>query len=117
MTTYTLAQLRNRTLQKLGVLAGSETADADDAALVEQAANNLHAMLEKEVWLSWTTSAIPDTIFEPLATVTAALVCGEFGVSDSRRNELLVLADVGMGQIRVQAQAEHGDAPIKVEFY
>lgn len=117
MTTYTKAQLRNRVLQKLGVLAGAETAGSDDSTLVEQVIDNVHAMLEREIWLSWTTSAIPDTVFEPLATIAAAMLGGEFGLSDSRRQELLVLADGAMGQIRVQVQAEANDAPIPATFY
>lgn len=117
MTTYTAAQLRNRVLQELGVLAAGETASADDAALVDAVVADVHAMLDKEVFVSWATSAIPDTVMEPLVMIVAARCAGRFGLPPDRRQELLALHEVAMGQIRTQVQAEPNDAPVRAEYY
>jgi hypothetical protein len=117
MTTYTLAQLRNRVLGKLGVLSGTETATAEDAALVEQVATNVHAMLDREVYVTWVLSAIPDTIMEPLTYIVAARCADDFGLPDSRRAELWTLHGAAMGEIRTQVQAEENSAPVRVEFF
>jgi hypothetical protein len=106
MTTYTKAQLRNRVLQELGVLAGAETANADDAALVDAVIEDQHAMLDREILVTWSTSAIPDTVMEPLVLLVAARCAGRFGLPADRRQELLLLHDASMSQLRVQTAAD-----------
>lgn len=117
MTTYTLAQLRDRVLGKLGVLSGTETATAEDAALVEQVATNVHAMLDREIFLTWTTAAIPDTVMEPLTYIVAARCADDFGLPDARRAELWTLHGAALGEIRTQVQAEANDAPVRAVYY
>jgi hypothetical protein len=117
MTTYTLAQLRNRVLQELGVLSGTETATAEDADLVDTVIADIHDMLDREVYLTWVSSAIPSTVMEPLVLIVAARVAGRFGLPDSRRAELWTLHGAAMGEIRTQVQAEENDAPVRAVYY
>jgi hypothetical protein len=119
VATYTKAQLRNRVLRELGVLAGGgETAEADDAAIVEEMIDAQHAMLERQVFVTWTTSAIPDTVYEPLALVVSARLAGSFGLPDARRQELLALAAEGMAELHTQTQArDDSTAPIRAVYY
>lgn len=117
MTTYTKAALRNRVLQELGVLSPGETATADDAVLVEDVIDAVHAMLDREVFVGWTAAAIPDTVVEPLMAVVAARCAGRFGLPDARRQELILLAGQGMSDLYTQTAAEHNDAPIRAQFF
>lgn len=117
MTAYTKAQLRDRVLQELGVLAVGETATAEDAALVETTIDDQHAMLEREIFLTWTTATIPDTVIEPLTVVLAARLAGRYGLPADRRQELLGLAAIAMGEVRTQVQAETDTAPVPAVYY
>lgn len=117
MTAYTKAQLRDRVLQELGILATGETATAEDAALVETTIDDQHAMLDREVFVTWVTSAIPDTVIEPLTVVLAARLAGRYGLPADRRQELLTLAALAMGELRTQVQAETDTAPIPAVYY
>jgi hypothetical protein len=118
VATYTKAQLRNRVLRELGVLAGAETAGSDDAAVVEEMIDAQHALLGRLVFVDWTVSAIPDRIYEPLAQVISARLAGTFGVPDGRRQELLALAAEGMAELHTQTQArDDSTAPIRAVYY
>jgi hypothetical protein len=118
VATYTKAQLRNRVLRELGVLAGAETASSDDAAVVEEMIDAQHAMLERQVFVTWTTAAIPDTVYEPLALVLSARLAGTFGLPADRRAELIALAAEGMAELQTQTQArDDSTAPIRAVYY
>lgn len=118
MATYTKAQLRNRVLRELGVLAAGETATAEDAQVVEEMIDAFHAMLEREVFIDWSLDAIPQNIYEPLAAVVAARCAGQFGVAGPRLAELAALASQGMSDLHTQTQArDYSSAPIPATYY
>jgi ATP phosphoribosyltransferase len=118
LTTYTKAQLRNRVLRELGVLAAGETAAAEDAEVIEEMIDTQHAMLARELFVDWTTSAIPQNVFEPLAAVVAARGSGQFGVTGPRLQELLALAVQGMADLHTQTQAQdYSSAPIPATYF
>jgi hypothetical protein len=118
LATHTLAQLRNRVLMELGVLAAGETATAEDAAVVESVAGAVHAMLAREVFLDWSLAAIPQNVYEPVAAVVAARAAGQFGVTGPRLQELVGLAAQGMGDLQTQTQArDHSTAPIPATYF
>lgn len=105
-------------LQELGVLSGGgEVATAEDAAMVEEVIDDIHAMLDREVYLTWVTSAIPDTVIEPLVLIIAQRLAARFGLPDTRRAELAAAASAAMGELRTQCQAEANDAPVRAVFY
>lgn len=118
MTTYTKAQLRNRVLRELGVLAAGETATAEDAQVVEELIDTQHAMLARELFVDWTTSTIPQNVYEPLAAIVAARGAGQFGVTGPRLQELLALAVQGMADLHTQTQAQdYSSAPIPANYF
>jgi hypothetical protein len=88
LPTYTKAQLRNRVLRELGVLAAGETATAEDAQVVEEMIDTQHAML------------------------------AQFGVTGPRLQELLALAVQGMADLHTQTQAQdYSSAPITANYF
>lgn len=118
MTTYTKAQLRNRVLQELGVLSGGgEVATAEDAEMVETVIDDIHSMLDREIFVTWVTSSIPSSVMEPLVLVIAQRLAARFGLPDTRRAELAQAAIGAMGELRTQVQAEANDAPVRAVFY
>jgi hypothetical protein len=116
--THTKAQLRDMVLQELGVLAAGETATAEDAELVECTIEAQHAMLRKEVFVDWDLTAIPLEVIEPLMQINAARLCGRFGLSTERRQELLSLAVIGMAALHTQCQTPEGSSdPVYANYY
>lgn len=115
---YTQAQLRDRVLQELGVLAAGETATAEDAELVEDVICAVHAMLRREFFVDWQLDSIPPEVIEPLMAVNAARLAGRFGLSTERRRELLAFGVQGMSDLATQCQTpEAGPDPIAATYY
>jgi hypothetical protein len=78
MADITLADLRNRVLQKLSVLMGGETAAAEDAAVVDAACLAVFEDLRERNICYWSDSAIPLALKESLAEHIACYSCGDF---------------------------------------
>lgn len=76
--TKTLVQLRNRVLQKLKVLSGSDTATAEDAALVDDAIPSVNEKLRDREFCFWTDDTVPESVFEDLAAYVGCHVAGDF---------------------------------------
>lgn len=116
--THTKAELRDRVLQELGVLAAGETATAEDAELVECVCDAVHAMLHKEFFVDWTIEAIPLEVIEPLMAVCAARLSGRFGLSAERRRELLAYGVQGMSDLATQCQTPEGSSdPVYANYF
>ena len=76
--TKTLAELRNRTLQKLKVLGGGQVANAEDAALVDAIIPTVSEKLRDREICYWLDSAVPEAVFEDLAAYVACHTAGDF---------------------------------------
>lgn len=76
--TKTLAELRNRTLQKLKVLGASQTATAADAALVDAAIPSVNEKLRDREICFWTDEAVPESVFEDLAAYVASHLASDY---------------------------------------
>ena len=72
MATITKATLRNRVLSNIGVLAAGETANAEDALLVEEKIDSVHAILLGKKLLQWDTNAIPDYAILPMIAMVSS---------------------------------------------
>jgi hypothetical protein len=79
----TKAQLRNRVLQHLGVLAAGQDPSAEDADLVDEAIDAAHDRLNKYGLTPFATSAIPSWAQTPLRDYVAGDVARSFGLGDS----------------------------------
>lgn len=85
----TLTQLKQRVLEKLGVLATGESPVIADATLVADRYTSLHDMLITDGLVNWTsTEDIPAWAEEPLVLMVAAASMHEFGLPAARKTEL-----------------------------
>lgn len=80
MAGLTHERLVTKVLQRLKVLAASETADPDDAAVVEEAAKAAYAMIEYRGLSQWAEGQdVPWEYAYPFRDLIAELCAGEFG--------------------------------------
>lgn len=78
MADATLAELRNRVLQKLKVLQAGETAEAEDSALIEDIAASVNEKLRELSIAYWSDSACPQAVLEDLATYIACHAADDY---------------------------------------
>lgn len=76
--TKTLAELRNRTLQKLKVLGAGEVANAEDASLVDDAIASVNEKLRDLEICYWADGETPESLFEDLAVYVACHCASDF---------------------------------------
>lgn len=85
----TLTELKQRVLEKLGVLATGEAPVIGDATIVGDRYVSLHDMLITDGLVNWTnTEDIPSWAEEPISMLVAAFSLNEFGVPQSRRQQI-----------------------------
>ncbi len=78
MADATLAQMRNRVLEKLFVLIAGETADAEDAATVEKVIASTNEELRENEICYWSDSATPQALVEHLAAYYACFLANDY---------------------------------------
>jgi hypothetical protein len=76
--TKTLAELRNRTLQKMKVLGAGEVANAEDAALVDDMIASVNEKLRDLEICFWADGEVPESVFEDLAAYVACHGASDF---------------------------------------
>lgn len=85
----TLTQLKQRVLERLGVLAAGENPNIDDATLVGTRYASLHDMLITEGLVNWTnTEDVPAWAEEPIVLMVSAACAHEFGLPADRKADL-----------------------------
>lgn len=88
----TKAELRNRTLQALGVLASGQSASGEDAALMDNVIDE--AFDQYEDVLPFVSSSTPGWASDPMVAVIAARAAALFGNAPVARRERDALADI-----------------------
>lgn len=78
MADASLALVRNRTLEKLFVLIAGETADAEDAEIVERVIANTNEELRENELCYWSDSATPQYLVECLAAYYACFLANDY---------------------------------------
>ena len=76
----TLAELRDKVLQRLGVLAAGEIASQEDAALTESALRGVQGELEQLNIALWTLDDVPDYAAGAVIRMALPEVGPSFGV-------------------------------------
>lgn len=76
----TLAELRDKVLQRLGVLAAGENASPEDAALVEDALTGIQGELDQLNIALWTLDDVPDYAAGSMIRMALPEVGPSFGV-------------------------------------
>jgi hypothetical protein len=79
VATLTKAELRDRVLEHMGILAAGQSASSEDAVLVEEAIDSAHAQLRKFGLAPFATSAIPAWAQPMLRDYVAGIVGPSFG--------------------------------------
>jgi hypothetical protein len=83
MATLTKAELRDRVLTHMGILAAGQSASAEDAAIVEEAIDAAHSQLRKFGLVPFATSAVPEWAQAQLRDYVAGIVGPSFGFGDA----------------------------------
>jgi hypothetical protein len=78
MADATLAQVRNRTLEKLFVLIAGEVAEAEDAEIVERVIVAINEDLRENEICYWSDSATPQQLVEHLAALYACYLANDY---------------------------------------
>ncbi len=111
------ADLRNRALRHLGLLAIGQSAPADQAAIVDDAIDEIHEELVNSGHAHWDISDIPQEVVRPLVKIVAAEVGGSVGVSEQRM--VAYKAERKAAEMRLYKQVASAvpDEPIKAEYF
>ena len=78
MADAALATVRNRTLEKLFVLIAGETAETEDAEIVERVIANVNEQLRDDEICYWSDTATPRALVESLAAYYACFLANDF---------------------------------------
>lgn len=91
----TKAEVKNRTLQLLGVLRLGQSAQHQDSTRMETAYQEVYAQLKELSLATWAVAGtIPNSITMWLVALMAHNAIDEYGVSDSRYQRIMRLAGV-----------------------
>ena len=78
MADSSLADMRNRVLEKLFVLIAGETATAEDTATVEKVIVSTNEELRENELCYWSDSATPQALVEHLAAYYACFLANDY---------------------------------------
>ena len=118
MADATLAELRNRTLQKLKVLQANETAFAEDSSLIEGVIVSVNEKLRELGICYWSDSAFPQAVVEDLATYVACHAAGDY--MDEREAQAFQGARQAGAELnlrRITASQERFNKPARSEYF
>lgn len=78
MADATLAEVRNRVLQKLKVLQAGETPESEDSALIEDVIASVNEKLRDLGMCYWDDDATPQSVLEDLAIYVACHAADDY---------------------------------------
>lgn len=114
----TKAEIRDRVLKKLGVLARGQTANAADASHVETAYDELHAELTERSLAVWAlTAECPDKLSQAMVDILAFRVCDDYSVSNDRYSRLQAAAVKAEGTMYAMTKGEFVYKPVEYVGY
>ena len=103
MADATLAEMRNRVLEKLFVLIAGEVAESEDATTIETVIANINEELREDELCYWDNSATPRHLMETLAAIYACHAANDFMDAQEAaafRSDRLVGIDAAMMRLR-----------------
>lgn len=100
MAEYSTAEVRNLTLQHLGILPEGETPSAANAEVAEMAIDSVHARLETEGLLAWPVCHVPGAVLFAVSYLAALELTDLFGSSADQVQRIMAGAERGMIDIR-----------------
>lgn len=114
----TLAELRDKVLQRLGVLAAGEIASAEDATLAEDLLRGVHAELEVLGIALWTLDDVPDYAVGSVIRIAMAEVGPAFGITAINGLPLdETYRELGIRRLRELTADRAPSAPGKADYF
>lgn len=118
MPDATLAELRNRVLQKLKVLQAGETATAEDVTLVEGIIASVNEKLRDMQVAYWSDSACPQAVLEDLAAYVACHAAGDYMSEQEAQGFRQVNEPVSERNLRKLVQSrERFASPVRADYF
>lgn len=103
----TVAELRDRAAQDLGVLRLGQTLQAQDATRISQAYDEVYETLSRSGYATWAKAGeIPDEMTMHVSALVADNCLLTYSVPETRYNRIKVAAQIAMREIMRHA-AEH----------
>lgn len=118
MADATLAELRNRVLQKLKVLQAGETAEAEDTVLIEGLIVSVNEKLRDLGIAYWSDSACPQSMLEDLAMYVACHAADDYmdgGQAGTFRQTYEPTAERNLR--RLVSSGERFNKPTRAEYF
>ena len=117
MADYTLAEMRTRVLEKLFVLIAGETADAEDAATVDDVIAAVNETLRQDEICYWDDTGTPEHLVEWLGQYYACFLANDYmdaGEASAFKNDPNTGMKACMREIRaLTAARKRVDEPTK----
>ncbi len=111
----TVAELRDKVLQKLEVLAVGETAEAADAELVEGFISTVHANFLAKAKIYWPSDNTPDEAVDSMVWIIADKCKTEFGKANDQ--EITIQAQLAMDDIAELNASEYNGQPTQACYF
>lgn len=109
----TKAEIRDRALRKLGVLATGQTPDANAASLATTAYDEIHAELSSLGLAVWAATAdCPEKLSEHVANLIAYRLVNDFSVSSERYQRIVADSSRSESYIHRMINGEYIYAPV-----
>lgn len=110
----TRAEIRDRVLRKLGVLATGQTADASAANIAETAYDEIHAELTEIGMAIWPIDdECPDRLSEHVSNLMAYRLVNDFSVSSERYQRIVADSSRSEQYISRMIKGEYIYAPVE----
>ena len=104
-TVVTLAAIGSNALIRLGVYALGETPATDDQTLAESQAIAVHETLVRRGLVNWTEAAIPRSVSQDYALLTALQLATSYGKQGDPSQRSIIEARIGWAAMVSRAQA------------
>lgn len=111
----TAAEIRDRALRRLGVLAFGQTASPEAADAAETAFSEYYASLAQIGLAVWAFSGdVPDILAEPVINGLCQRLLNDFSVSNERYQRIMADASQSEAQIRRMIGNEYVYKPVDI---
>lgn len=114
----TKAEVRNKTLIKLGVLSADGTADTNDATLVEDKYDDLYQYLVRKRIATWgPTDEVPNGSIEPVVVLLANRLLSDFNLPLEKASLIKLEYTPAFNQLNEMALVEYTQEPLSADYF
>lgn len=114
----TKADIRNRVLKNIGVLASGQTASAADASDVDEVIESVYAMLDDQFkGLPWNVDNVPEKAVLPMVHIVSAHAASAFDLAMDERAALASVAAGAEKEIAKQVSRGRSGQPVQADYF